>query len=229
MPIRFMATTAIGTPRTLIFKGNVWKSKTTRQGPDIITTIEAVDGGFAVREGQVQVPLAANWKSSDAIAMLVNNYYVPLGVSLGAVGNIQDVENCRGRSFSGSVWDCLKTLVGPNGRLFINKEKVYALDENDYLELPAMRTTIDASAGLLDAPDHHENIVDFRMLFEPRFDVGQSVNVVSTILPENNGIYVIRGISHDGTISGAKDSGAFTTISAWKDVGGRKFQKVVPR
>ena len=53
------------------------------------------------------------------------------------------------------------------------------------------------------------------MIFEPRLMLYQKVTIDSTLQPVVNGDYQIRGLGHHGMISGARDSGATTSVKAW--------------
>lgn len=211
MPILFAAThQSQGVAKSICFKGNITRAFSYRQGPDIITEIEALDGGYGVMNAQVELPLKVGWSWLQAAQALVK--LMP-GLSLGGVSNII-IQNSRGLTLAGSCWDILKQIVQDDGKAFIDLEKVYLLKENDVLVSPNGLLTIDSSIGLLNTPRRQANILTLDLIFEPRLIIGQAIDVNSVVQPEVNGKYHVQGIVHSGVISGAIDSETKTSVTA---------------
>ena len=52
----------------------------------------------------------------------------------------------------------------------------------------------------------------FNMIFEPRLEVGQVIELRSQLAPQFNGQYKIFGLKHNGIISDTKGGTATTTV-----------------
>ena len=66
------------------------------------------------------------------------------------------------------------------------------------------------------------------MTFEPRFILGQFVEIKSVITPQYNGAYKIVGINHQGVISPAEPGDLITTLQLYigqETAGGFKIIK----
>ena len=78
-------------------------------------------------------------------------------------------------------------------------------------------TIIDSQTGLLGTPKKQQNFLIVEMLFEPRLQVGQQVQIISSSLSQypssNNGVFKVVGIEHRGTISGAVGGECKTIVS----------------
>lgn len=210
-----------------IFDGNIKRAISYREGPDIVTEIEGLDGMNAVRETQIERTRSSGWDAATemrAIAELM----AAKGVTLGALGNVAaKIQSTRGVTWSGSVWNILKRLTtGAGGYACIDMSKVYLMDEADAFDSPGNIAQIDASTGLLQTPRRQGAIVDIEMLFEPRITLMQKISVLSKVNPLINGQFVVRGVGHRGTISGAKDGGVTTSLSAFQPTTG--LSTVVP-
>ena len=208
-----------------IFKGNIKTAFSYRDGPDVITDITVMDGLDAVQNAQIQSSRVIPWKpevEAAAIANTMGKY----GVKLGAIGHLFDrFTSTRGVMWLGSSWDVLRNLAASHGGFAaINKEKVYLMAQDDVLDLPGMLPRLDSSSGLIGTPRRSGWRIDARMLFEPRLELMQGIQVISEVARDINGVFRIASISHEGTISGAKDGGVITSVALDGNANG--FNKV---
>jgi len=215
MGIKFAAGYQTVGAKPEIFQGNIRKAFSYREGPDIITEIEAVEGLAAIQSSPVELTLNYPWTFEDAIKKLT----ALMGskhVQLGAIGNVAPTVSAkRGITFSGLVWPELKKLIGPKHYVCIDKEKVYVMAENDALIIPGALPEINAATGLIGTPRQTANMIDFTTIFEPFLSLMQKIKVKSTVMPELDGTYLIRSIAHTGVISGAMDQGVTTAVSCY--------------
>ena len=76
---------------------------------------------------------------------------------------------------------------------------------------------INSSTGLLGTPRKQDRLIIVEILFEPRLQVGQQVQIQSNSLAQypntNNGIFKVVGIEHRGIISGAVGGECKTVVS----------------
>ena len=226
-----------------LFTGDVMRCFSYRQGPDIVTEIEAQDGGFGIIEGQVEQPFdKALWnqgnvkKNIQSLIATLDKY----GIKPGVIGDVK-IKTTRGITVVGSVWDILQGLAESGANTFIDLQKVYVLASGqkadpsrnisktgaDAFIAPGMLYEINSSTGLLGTPRRWEYHVDFNLLLEPNLILGQLINLSSDIQPEINAEYQVIGLCHTGTISGGVESGrgAVTAVKAYlSDTG---FTKLV--
>lgn len=183
----------------IIFQGNVLQAYSYRQGPDWITEISALDGGFAVDNGSINLTKPSPYNFEDVLADAVRA--MP-NVKLGVIGTF-DLDNSRGITFGGNPWDLIAAKISPmNGQAFINKETVNIIRQWEFIEDAGVLDTISVETGMLGTPRLQEAIVKVQMIFEPRLEIAQAVEL-ETLESRMNGDYKILSLTHSGTISGA--------------------------
>lgn len=111
------------------------------------------------------------------------------------------------KTFIGQTIDVFKREF-EGYELFVSKGELNIL--NDKEAIPAELPLLTDSSGLLGSPKRSGFFTEIEMLFEPKLNVGQAVQLKSALLPEFNQEYKIANISHSGTIS-AVTSGSLTT------------------
>lgn len=185
----------------VIFQGNIQSCYSYRQGPDWITEIHALDGGHAITNASIALTKPAPYSFSDVMTDVVN-VMKPFNLSLGLIGAF-DFPHSRGITFNGNPWDLITQTVLPfEGKAYINKEKVYILQQWEYIQDEGFVTTISDDIGMIGTPQLQENLVKARLLFEPRFEIGQRVHL-DTSQTRMKGDYTVQSLVHAGTISGA--------------------------
>jgi hypothetical protein len=190
-----------------IFTGNVYLAKSDRHGPEIVTSLECLDGGSAITyavldksygPGATLVQILGD----IATAMSVTTDSNPAGISAGvAVGIPAQVYN-NGFVCKGPCKDSLDALLKPqglewsiqNGNLNIIPKTAY---DGNTAEVVSQDT------GMIGVPSLNEYFVQFTSLLNPRLTPGALVQLISenTLL---NGYYKIRkakytGDSHENT------------------------------
>lgn len=218
----FAAGYASDLPLPIILKGNIQQAYSYRQGPDWITEIVALDGGFGRHVSQINYPVPTGYQFKQVLTDIVKTMNINQ-VGLGVIGNFV-VPNSRGIVFCGNTWDLLvQTVSSMSGQITINKEKVYIMQQNEYVPfVGGVVDTIDASNGLLESPRHQLNLLLCKMIFEPRFEIFQKVQVDS-IEPGNSGTWKVNSVVHSGTISGAVCENLNTEVTLF-----RTGQELVP-
>lgn len=190
----------------IIYQGNVLQAFSYRQGPDWITEIHALDGGFAVDNATINLSKPAPWNYNDALTDMVNALK-PFGLKLGLIGAFDFNNRTRGISFSGNVWDLISQSVSPLlGQAFINKEVVYIVQQWEFIEDLGTLDVINTETGMIGTPRVQDHIVTARLLFEPRIEFGQQISLETddpNLDSRANGPYKVLEVRHRGTISGA--------------------------
>ncbi len=195
----------------VVFQGNVVACFSFRQGPDWVTQIECLDGGFAVENGDINLCVPSPYNFDAVIAQVVAG--MPR-VKLGVLGSFEFTSS-RGIVFCGNPWDLLIRQILPlEGQVFINRELVNIVQQREYIVQSGVLDEISEETGLLDTPRRQDALIKCRMLFEPRLEIMQKV-AVKSLVAGNNGEYKIMGLSHTGTISGAVCDSLTTEVIAF--------------
>lgn len=202
-----------------IFDGNIQFAQSYRQKQDWITEIEGYDGYFGMANGQVSNTFSSSLNMKQILTQIIKT--IP-NVTLGVIGDIGSSLTQRGSSVSGNSWEIINSLV-PDAVTFIDSGKLNILNKNEYIRTSTDPLLITSSTGLLGTPRRGKNTIELKMLFEPRLFVGQLVEVRSE-LPYYNGQFVVQGVSHQGTISGAVSGDLFTDCTVF--AGTEKLQGV---
>lgn len=203
-----------GEPTTMIFNGTLKQAQSYKRpgGVDWITEIEAFDGGAAMANGYSLRTIAAGTQFSDLIKTLAKD--LPGLAGNAFVGSFPGTTK-RGASFAGPTWGYIFQMT--NGLAVIDNGQLKVLNPNEYAgtEIPS----ITAAAGLLGTPQRFLNMLRVTMLFEPKFTIGQLVNLDSSGLTRFNGLYKVMGINHRGLISGSRDGERRTELTLWNGLG----------
>lgn len=198
----------------LIFAGNISQAWSVRESTNYITTIECFDGGYAFVNGISNRTFGAGTTQEAILRALISD--LP-GISFGAISSnyIRDASGSpfvisRGAAYSGNTANILGELTG--GGFFIDNSKAYCLGNNS--AFVGSITQINSSTGLLGTPVREQTIVNFDMIFEPRIQVGQEINLQSTTVSDANvnGVYKVISVKHRGMISPAVSGNAITSI-----------------
>ena len=189
----------------VIFSGNITQAWSVREGTDFITTLECFDGGYAFTNGVTNQTFTAGTPNKTVITTLAKS--LPK-TTLGTIGNYPGSLS-KGNAVSGRTADILRNLTG--GGFFIDNGVANCLGNSEAFNGPL--PIIDSSTGLLGTPVRERTIVNFDMIFEPRLQCGQQIQVNSSTGANYNGTYVVKSIKHRGTISGAVSGDATTSAT----------------
>lgn len=189
----------------LIFKGNIKQAYSQKDKVDYVTEIECYDGGFAFQNGRTIRSFAAGTSDTQILKSLVED--LP-AVNVGKIGTFTG-SLPRGNAMQGVTTDLIKNVSG--GNFFIDNEKAYCMQEEECFR--GNVSEINSASGLLGSPQREETLLTFKMLFEPRLQVGQYVHLTSQTEKLFNGSYKVIGIEHSGTISDATSGKCETKVS----------------
>lgn len=210
----FSAGYASDLPIPTIFQGTITTAFSYRQGPDWITEITGRDGCFAQQNAQINLSFPSPYILKDILARVVETMK-PYGVTQGAIGDFSS-QNSRGTTFCGNTWDLLiNTILPLDAQISISKGKIYILNQNEIIKLEGTIDKIDADSGLLESPRHQDNMLMCKMIFEPRMEMFQEIEV-SSIEPGNSGKWKIQRVDHLGTISGAVGETLNTNVTLFR-------------
>jgi hypothetical protein len=172
----------------LVFKGTVHKGSNAREGADIITTLEGLDGGFDQRNSYTsRVVEGAQQAINAALADMANT----------TEGKIRPRPVLtRPKVLIGNSLKLIEDMIGPNESWYIDDEQLYIVADNEVVGnyIP----TVSAETGLISTPTRENQEVTFQTLMNPAVKIGRRVNLISATAPHLNGVYKIDTISYQG-------------------------------
>lgn len=185
-----------------VFIGNIFQANSFREGTEVVTLIDARDGGFDTT-GTVTSQAIDGGTLSDVIKALAGDFE---HVKVGTVN--ADGEFRRPLILNGNNFELIKKYAGD--KAFIDLEELNVLKENDVIsgDVPL----ITSETGLLSTPRRDDAYLTIDTIFEPRIVMGQVLEVQSSIAPEFDGQYKVIGVTHNATISGAVGGEAKSTF-----------------
>lgn len=217
----------------VIFQGNVIQAYSWRERTNFVTEIQCYSGIYAIKNSKLQTTLDAGYDTRRAMLAVVQNMSRN-NVSLGKIGNFSTDPNPRGITLSGDAWQTLQDMAGQDAQVYIDNEKVYVLQKDEYS--PTQKQfLITSTTGLLETPRRNQNHLDIRILFQPQINIGDLVNIESGSLDIGlstaetrvransqaiyNGVRAVIGVNHTGIISGAFSGRMETIVNAWAGIG----------
>lgn len=193
-----------------IFRGDLLEAYSYRQGPDVITYINAQDGGFAAYNSVSNKTLDAGTTFRDIAIELINGLK---GVKLGKVGDIEGTTT-RPTVLNGNSFQLLTKHY--KDQVFIDLGKANIVNENEYIETNGGKVLlITSKTGLLATPQRQGSNIVIDMLFEPRIIVGQLVEINAQFNKLFDGQYKVMGIKHSGIISDAVNGDCRTSLQLY--------------
>lgn len=188
-----------------IFLGHIQQAYSYRKNADIITNVQAIDGGLLSSEAEIHETFEKGTMRSEVIRHLVSK----IGLKEGKI-SIEDVPFEVGFLLDGNCFKLLKTYAGRDREVWVSDGELNILKTSETLK--GIVSKINAQTGMLNVPRHTGGSLVLDMVFEPRLRIGQIVDVESVISPEFNGQYKIIGLKHKGLISSTQAGQAITTV-----------------
>lgn len=191
-----------------VFIGNVYWAYSYRQGPDWITEIDALDGGFGLERGSISYSAKAGtpWGTilRAVIGMMPN-------LKIGFISDRLDLpDNVRGISIAEPAWSWLIKILPARARLFIAEEKVYILADRESRPDEGWLKEISDDTGLIGSPRRQQMFTIATLVFEPRIKIYQKLTLKSAWAYA--GDHLVMRIEHHGTISPAVSDEAVTIV-----------------
>lgn len=192
------------------FTGNLFYSKSTRAGADIITEIHARDGGFDTANAMTHRTMAAGTSMTDLAKAMTFDFP---NLKVGAIGNLNDVFK-RPVAVSGNTYKEMFKYFGKD--LYIDNERVNILLQNEVLDTGEV-PIFNAATGLLETPTRENARLNAKVIFSPQVLMGQLVEIDASVMKNYNGQYKVIGVTHSGTISDAVGGDCFSRFELLVD------------
>lgn len=185
-----------------IFSGSIWQASSAREGTNIVTRINAFANNTDLVSTQIYQTVKSGQTLGQVLQALIGQFP---NLTQGNTLNWPSVFS-RPVALNGNVFELLKNYTGVS--VFVDNSKVYILRNDEALNNTFQITD---ATGILETPRREQGALYLTTLFEPGIQLGQIVQIMSTIQPTYNGLYRVNGITHQGTISAAV-CGKLTTM-----------------
>lgn len=193
-----------------IFIGDLLEAYSYRQGPNVITYINAQDAGFGAYNSFINKTVKAGTTLKEIADLMMSSLK---NIKKGAIGETLG-ESKTTTVLNGNVFYLLTKDY--KDEVFIDLEKVNKLGVNEYIKLTGGKVPLLTSeTGLLGTPLRQGTDLIVDMLFEPRINVGQLVKIKSQINSQFDGQFKVNGVKHSGIISGAVNGDCRTTLQLY--------------
>jgi hypothetical protein len=189
-----------------IFAGTVTKVVSKRAGPDIVTSIEALDGAIPL----LSTLITKVWPKGTHLYAALEYVAQAMGVgtdiattvkdannvTLGAIVCIPDVQFSRPKSVSASAAKVLHELLGNYAvRSYIHNGKLNIVPKDRFNGLPAV--VLSQTTGMINMPSKSKDDFVIESLINPLLVPGQLIEVVSQDTSVQ-GTYKINKLKIDG-------------------------------
>jgi hypothetical protein len=155
--------------------GDIDFARTKREGPDLVTTIEAKDAGAALNETTVDASFSGPTTASQVIGQVAGKFGLGVGTIVPAVKGVFQ----NGFSFSGKAKDVMDHAVGAAGlEWHVTDEQINVLDPATASPEPPI--LLNAQTGLVGYPSKVKDktgaeYIEFTALIGPDYKPGRAV------------------------------------------------------
>lgn len=188
------------------FNGTIRRAYSVRQGSDFRTIIEAYDGMPSFATQMISGNINSGETSKNAIKKMAGQLD---GVDKVTVGNSFTEVAKRYTAILGSPQDVFNEMS--NGKAYVDDGSLYAIGKGEAV-VGEIRL-INYENGLLGTPKKADLSVEVEMIFEPRIRPMQLIELQSKTEDRFSGVYLVTGIIHRGTISGAVGGDCRTVLT----------------
>lgn len=172
----------------LVFRGTVYRGSNERQGADIITNLESLDGGFDFLNSFTSRTVEGGRRAVDAALSDMPNT---------TIGKITERPVLtRPKVLVGNSAKLIEDMIGPDETWYIDNEQLYIIKDNEITS--RFIPLVSAQTGLISTPTRDNKEVTFETLMNPSVKIGQLAQLQSKIAPHLNGRYRIETISYQG-------------------------------
>lgn len=167
-----------------LFIGNVINTKSDREGPDIITSLECGDGESAITYAVLDKSYPAGTTliqilQDTAKAMSLGNPTNPVGINSGIAVGIPNLVYNKGFLAHGPCKDTLEKLLIPQGLEWsIQNGNLNIIPITNYTGQSAI--VVSSATGMIGVPSKNEFFLVFDHLLNPKLVPGALIQMVST-------------------------------------------------
>jgi hypothetical protein len=188
----------------LVYKGSLLRGTNSREGADLITTLNSKDGwtdqqnSFSSR--------TVKGKSGAIYALLADMPNTARGKLT------EQTPLLRPKVLVGQTMQLVDSLIADDATWFIDDEKLYILKDDEVIS--SYIPVVNAATGLLDTPTRENYRLTFKTLLNPALRIGQLCEMQSVTAPYFNGVYRIDAIGILGDNYGTDWTQTVTCLAA---------------
>ena len=172
----------------LIFKGTIHTGSNSRQGPDLLTSLECLDGGEDFLHSFTSRTVEGGRRAIDAALEDMPNT---------ETGKITERPVLtRPKVLVGNSARLINDMVEPDETWYIDNEQLYVIKDNEVTS--GLKPVVSAATGLISTPTRDSKLVTFETLMNPSVKIGGLASLKSATAPHLDGIYRIETISYSG-------------------------------
>lgn len=170
----------------LIFRGTVHRGLNRREGPDIITELDCLDGGFDFFNS-----FTSQTVRGDRLGAILRDLS---NTRRGKIGEIQKL--VRPKVLVGNTVKLIDQIIDEDQSWYIDDEQLNILRDNEVIS--SFIPLVSAATGLIDTPEREQSKLTFSTLMNPTLKIGGLARLKSTTAPHMNGIYRLETIGYTG-------------------------------
>lgn len=192
--------------RGAVFIGTAYRTTHTRSGADVVTTIEAADGGREISTAVGAWSYAAGVSSSQVIRDVADGISLPLSTGSSITPNKPTFG--KGWAFVGSAADALSAATKAVGLTWsVQDGQIQILADAD--DGTAV-TVLSATTGMIGSPERLETKADGKdvarvkvsCLLQPQIRPARRIKIESINAPGLSGVYVVKEMKLTGDTHG---------------------------
>jgi len=172
----------------LLFSGDVHTGANARQGADIITSIEGLDGGFDYLNSFTSATVEGGQRAIQTVLGDMPN------TSQGKITERPPLT--RPKVLVGNSARVIESTIGPDETWYIDNGQLNVIKDDEVTG--RFIPLVSAETGLISTPTRESRLVTFETLMNPAVKIGQRAQLRSQIAPHLDGIYRIETISYQG-------------------------------
>lgn len=175
-----------------LFRGSVFVGRNRREGADIVTSLECIDGGFDYQFSEVDRVVASG---GDVVGEILKD--MP-HTGRGDIAERQQL--IRPKVMVGRAPKIIDSIIDEGESWFIDNEQLHIVKDGE--PIASFDPLVAPSTGLLETPEREQERVTAKTRFNPSVRIGGQFSLQSTLAPQMNGIYFVETISYEGDLEG---------------------------
>ena len=176
-----------------VFQGNVARAYPDRQGGDMISFLECLDGVEDVKNSFTSSKASTKKEAVETILKDMPN------TSIGKITEQNSIY--RSKIIMGNSFEELKKLLQPDEIMFIDDEKLYIIKDSEVALNYA--PVVNADTGLIGIPRKEGEYVEVSTILNPHIKVGGLCKLESIYAPYLSGTYRVESSSFKGSFDGS--------------------------
>ncbi len=177
-----------------IFTGTVLTGYSERKGPEFITTIECLDGGFDLYNSFTSKSVIGK---DQAVKQIIQDFQRTTEGKISQQNNL-----VRPKVLVGNSIKLIEEQLNDDETYFIDSEKLYIIKNNDVIG--SFIPVISSETGLINQPQRANKIVTFTTMLNPSVKIGGRVDLRSETATHLNDIYRVETIKYTGDNYGSE-------------------------